>query len=92
MEHIVWPYNRDQLKEKALGFYEKTGRPCTIGCIDGTQVPIKKPSGDEEAGYVNRKQYHSLNVMVSMSLIVKLKFIIKIMNKKQKYINGLDIM
>lgn len=34
-----------------------------IGAIDGTHVAITTPYVDEHL-YVNRKRYHSLNVMV----------------------------
>ena len=42
-----------------------SGFPNVIGCIDGTQVPILAPSINE-ADYVNRKGYHSINVQVSV--------------------------
>ena len=33
-----------------------------IGCIDGTHVRIQAPKDDEKS-YVNRKNFHSINVM-----------------------------
>lgn len=42
-----------------------SGFPNVIGCIDGTQVPILAPSVNE-ADYVNRKGFHSINVQVSV--------------------------
>lgn len=39
------------------------GFPNILGCIDGTQIRIKKPK-QNEVDYVNRKGYHSLNVQV----------------------------
>lgn len=39
------------------------GFPRVIGAIDGTHIPIKGPA-IEEPIYVNRKNYHSLNVQV----------------------------
>lgn len=39
------------------------GFPNVIGCIDGTQIPIKAPSANE-GDYVNRKSFHSINVQV----------------------------
>lgn len=41
-----------------------TGFPKVLGCVDGTHVRITKPSGPQEADFVNRKQYHSLNVQM----------------------------
>jgi len=34
-----------------------------IGCVDGTHIWIRRPR-DHEADYVNRKNYHSINVQV----------------------------
>lgn len=67
-EYIVWPYYPEQLAEKAREFYELTGKPCTVGCVDGTHIAIKRPTMDEEPEYINRKLYHSLNVMVSLNI------------------------
>ena len=39
------------------------GLPNVIGCLDGTQIPITAPA-DNEADYVNRKPFHSINVQV----------------------------
>jgi hypothetical protein len=35
--------------------------PNTLGCVDGTFIPIKAPSKREEA-YVCRTSFHTLNV------------------------------
>lgn len=37
--------------------------PGTLGYIDGTHVAIKAPRQEEHV-YLNRKHYHSLNVMI----------------------------
>ena len=42
-------------------FFQVAGFPGVIGCIDGTDIPIKAPPIDECA-YVNRKNFHSINV------------------------------
>ncbi|XP_062587653.1 putative nuclease HARBI1 [Saccostrea cucullata] len=39
-----------------------TNFPNVIGAIDGTHVPIKAPKNDEHL-FVNRKNFHSINVM-----------------------------
>lgn len=44
-------------------FYETYNFPRVIGVIDGTHVRIKKPSTNEHV-YVNRKLFHSVNVML----------------------------
>ncbi|XP_061576134.1 putative nuclease HARBI1 [Cololabis saira] len=44
-------------------FHQLAGFPNIIGCIDGTHVPIKAPS-QNEADFVNRKGFHSINVQM----------------------------
>ena len=44
-------------------FFAMQGVPNVIGCIDGTHVRIQGPH-EQEHEYVNRKNYHSINVQV----------------------------
>jgi len=44
-------------------FFETTGIPGVVGCIDGTHVKIIKPSVDDSL-FFNRKGYYSINVMI----------------------------
>ncbi|KAK0155340.1 putative nuclease HARBI1 [Merluccius polli] len=39
------------------------GLPNVMGCVDGTQIPITAPA-ENEADYVNRKSFHSINVQI----------------------------
>ena len=60
-EFIKWP-RRDAEKNKIkAGNYRIGGFPNVIGAIDGTHIRIQAPTIDE-ASYVNRKGYHSINV------------------------------
>lgn len=63
-QHIVWPYERTALRDKARQFYAQTRKPCTVGCIGGTHIGIMRPSMQDEGSYINKHLYHSLNVMV----------------------------
>ena len=56
---LKWPDDSENTKRF---FYEKHRIPNVVGCIDGTHVQIIAPSGFEEPAYVNRMQYHSINV------------------------------
>lgn len=56
----------DEFALYAQDFAAMHGFPCVIGCIDGTHIAIQSPSGDER-NFVNRKGYHSLNVMVRIT-------------------------
>ncbi|CAG2185824.1 HARBI1 [Mytilus edulis] len=60
-EFVKWP-RRDAEKNKIkAGNYRIGGFPNVIGAIDGTHIRIQAPTTDE-ASYVNRKGYHSINV------------------------------
>lgn len=65
-EYICWPTTREELEEKALRFFQKFGKPCTIGCIDGTHIPILRPCPEMEYSFLNRKAFHSMNVLVNI--------------------------
>ena len=44
-------------------FYEIAHFPGVLGLVDGTHIRIQKPS-ENEADYVNRPFYHSINLQV----------------------------
>ncbi|XP_064464660.1 putative nuclease HARBI1 [Ornithodoros turicata] len=51
----------EELRAAQQDFYELAGFPGVVG--DGTHVPIQAPS-EQEGSYVNRKNYHSINVQL----------------------------
>lgn len=59
--YIKMPTDQAGLHNIMRGFYEKTNFPNVVGAIDGTHIRIKSPAEDEHL-YVNRKNYHSINV------------------------------
>lgn len=61
---IKFPTSEHEKNSIRRNFFEKTGFPGVIGCVDGTHVKIFKPRFDIQHLYYNRKGYHSLNVMV----------------------------
>jgi hypothetical protein len=56
-------YFESDLQNVKTTFFDKTGFPRVIGSIDGTHCRIRKPHINENV-YVNRKGYHSINVML----------------------------
>ncbi|XP_041349233.1 putative nuclease HARBI1 [Gigantopelta aegis] len=60
--HVRLPNGKkqDAIKTK---FYDMSGFPNVVGCIDGTQVQIQAPTQNEHE-FVNRKGYHSINVQL----------------------------
>lgn len=59
-EFIKWPSN-EELQEVKNAFFQRGGFPGVIGCIDGSHIRIQAPH-EYEKSYVNRKNYHSINV------------------------------
>ncbi|XP_067633779.1 putative nuclease HARBI1 isoform X2 [Eurosta solidaginis] len=45
-------------------FFEKTGFPGVIGCVDGTHIKILAPRKQYQHLYYNRKGFFSLNAMI----------------------------
>lgn len=62
-QYIFFPYTVQQQLPVKRGFYSIAGLHNVIGTIDCTHVRIKAPSPDPFP-YLNRKQYHSINVQV----------------------------
>ncbi|KAL0860004.1 hypothetical protein ABMA27_010319 [Loxostege sticticalis] len=62
-KYIKFPFTREERENIMAKFMEKFGFPGTIGCIDGTHVALIRPVEHEET-YYNRKNYHSLNVLI----------------------------
>ena len=60
---IQFPTTMEEKNTIREGMYNIAGFPCVIGCVDGTHIRIQAPS-QNEPNYVNRKNYHSINVQV----------------------------
>lgn len=53
----------EEVAETKAHFYNKFEIPGVVGCIDGTHIPILKPTRDPSI-FLNRKGFFSLNVMI----------------------------
>ena len=60
-QYIKMPTDQVELNTNMQGFHNNIDFPNDVGAIDGTHIRIKSPSEDEYL-YVNRKNYHSVNV------------------------------
>lgn len=61
-DFIKFPKTAQEKMTIRDGFYNIGGFPNVIGCVDGSHIRIQAPTEDEKC-YVNRKCYHSINVM-----------------------------
>ncbi|XP_039302948.1 putative nuclease HARBI1 [Solenopsis invicta] len=64
---IQFPTTKRRKQQIKREFFEKTGFPGIIGAIDGTHIAIFAPNIVREHLFINRKLYHSLNVMIVSS-------------------------
>ena len=60
---IKFPTTMEDKNTIRAGMHDIAGFPCVIGCIDGTHIRLQAPS-QNEPNYVNRKNFHSINVQV----------------------------
>jgi hypothetical protein len=60
--YVRFPRDDRSINNTMLGFSRLSNLPNVIGAIDGTHIPIKAPKDDEHL-FVNRKNFHSINVM-----------------------------
>lgn len=62
---IRFPESQEEIFAVKQGFYEIRGVPNVIGIIDGTHIPIMRPTrGPDEPLYVCRKGGHSINIQL----------------------------
>ncbi|KAJ8403265.1 hypothetical protein AAFF_G00354820 [Aldrovandia affinis] len=62
-QYIKFPYAAEELQNVKEDFVRTTGFPNIIGAIDCTHIAIRAPHANEYV-YVNRKNYHSINVQL----------------------------
>ncbi|XP_052219114.1 putative nuclease HARBI1 [Dreissena polymorpha] len=59
---IKFPTSDEDRCRATNDFFRVREFPSVIGCIDGTHIRLLSPGQPDEAAYVNRKHYHSINV------------------------------
>lgn len=67
---IQWPTG-ERATQIAEDFERHSAFPGIIGAIDGTHIRIHAP-GEDSNSYVNRKGFHSVQVQVSIIILVYL--------------------
>ena len=61
---ISWPSIEEQKTQSRL-FQQQRQLPNVIGCVDGTHIRLKYRPRIHEEAYINRKQFHSINAMIT---------------------------
>ncbi|XP_024882510.1 putative nuclease HARBI1 isoform X2 [Temnothorax curvispinosus] len=62
---IKFPIEENEIQRVKETYWTRTQFPGIIGAIDGTHVAIVSPNVEREHLYINRKLYHSLNVLLN---------------------------
>lgn len=75
-EYIHFPLDPNAQRMNIAKFYEIAAFPRVCGCVDGTQIKILNPGGNNGEVYRNRKGYFSLNVQVLQVRFCKLNCIL----------------
>ena len=69
-QYVRLPNSAEKAEVKTK-FYEIAHFPGVLGLVDGTHIRIQRPS-ENEADYVNRHIYHSINVQLYVDRMVYL--------------------
>ena len=56
--------HQQEAEASMMNFFQRNQTPIVFGCIDGTQIRIQAPT-EYEHEFVNRENYHSINVQDS---------------------------
>lgn len=62
---MKFPSTEQECKQSAADFYSINGFPGIVAAVDGSHIPIKKPSQEPDC-WVNRKGIHSINVTATV--------------------------
>ena len=70
---IKWPDEQEIMISKQKFYDYSNGFPCVLGAIDGTHVPMNAPPApSNEAAFLNRKFYHSINCQILCNADLKI--------------------
>ncbi|GFN84476.1 protein antagonist of like heterochromatin protein 1 [Plakobranchus ocellatus] len=61
---FIRPPAMQDIQQSKIQFQEMAGFQNVFGCIDGKHVMIVAPPGNDEDVYVNRKNFHLINVQI----------------------------
>ena len=70
---IRWPTSEEQLQISEI-YENRSGIPGIIGAVDGCHVGVVPPH-DIQSDYINRKMYHSMNIMAVATDALKFTFV-----------------
>ena len=60
LQLIKFPVEEEEVTDTTAQFLNRFGFPQVIGCIDGTHIPVKQPSGNAH-DYMSYKLFYSIN-------------------------------
>ncbi|XP_036346588.1 putative nuclease HARBI1 [Rhagoletis pomonella] len=63
-KHIKFDTCEEEQNKSKTNFYNKSGFPGVLGCVDGTHVHILSPEKELQHLYINRKGFFSINALM----------------------------
>ena len=63
-KYIHFPVMPDDIEKTTKDFFNATGFPFLIGCIDCFHVSLKQPSADKCNSYLNYKEEYSMKIQL----------------------------
>ncbi|XP_067208171.1 putative nuclease HARBI1 isoform X2 [Linepithema humile] len=74
-EWIKYPTERQEIEIIKRQYWDNARFPGVTGAIDGTHIAIWPPQKEREHLFINRKLYHSLNVMLVSDYFGKILYV-----------------
>ncbi|XP_055371866.1 putative nuclease HARBI1 [Condylostylus longicornis] len=72
---IKFEYSKEEERRAKIYFYEKTGFPNIVGCIDGSYIKIISPKEEVKHLYYNRKGFCSLNALIVCDHVMNIRYV-----------------
>ncbi|XP_036342226.1 putative nuclease HARBI1 [Rhagoletis pomonella] len=72
---VKFQMSEDEAMECKRSFFERTGFPGIIGCVDGTHIKIIGPCKSSQHLYYNRKGFFSINAMIICDHKMRIRYV-----------------
>ncbi|XP_055387128.1 putative nuclease HARBI1 [Condylostylus longicornis] len=72
---IKFEYSKEEERRAKIYFYEKTGFPNIVGCVDGRHIKIISPKEEVKHLYYNRKEFCSLNALIVCDHVMNTRYV-----------------
>ncbi|XP_036340997.1 putative nuclease HARBI1 [Rhagoletis pomonella] len=74
-KHTKFDMSEEEQSNSKIHFYNNSGFPRVIGCVDGTHVHILAPIKELQHLYINRKGYFSINALMVCDYKINITYV-----------------